>query len=105
MRREKLAEVARALVAEPGQQYAMMKKPNPIEGRPRGESGGGSYTPKERSIEDAFEQIRRENAGLTREQRRTQMRRQGQEEFNRVQNMSDAEWEAELGTIRGILKR
>ena len=74
----------------------MMKKP-PIEGLPRGEAGGGSFTKQEREVERALEQIRKENAGLTREQRRERMRIESEKEFNRGASMSDAEWE---GLIR-----
>lgn len=105
----------------PGQQYAGPKQPyNPMSGfsplipdpnQLVGSMGGpvsaaGKIAPKGRSqTEKAFEQVRKEGAGMTREQRREQMRQQGQEEFDRVQNMSDAEYEAELDAIRRALQR
>ncbi len=66
-------------------------------------------TPEELEVEKAFEQIRKESAGMTREQRREQrreqMRQQGQQEFNRVQDMSEADYQAQLDMIRGALRR
>ena len=93
MQYDKVAEVARALTEPPRQQYAIRLRKELIEGKGRGEGGGGSYTPKERAVEDAFEQMRRENAGLSREQRRERMRVESEKEFNRGANMSDAEWD------------
>ena len=105
MQYDKVAEVARALTEPPRQQYAIRLRKELIEGKGRGEGGGGSYTPKERAVEDAFEQMRRESAGMTRQQRQEQMRKQGAEEFNKVQDMDDATYGAELERIRKGLKR
>lgn len=82
----------------PGQAYAMdySKRTRGIpDAVPRGgEGGGGKFTAQEREVEKALEQIRRENAGLTREQRREKMRQEGEAEFQRGATMSDAEWDA-----------
>ena len=68
----------------------------------------GKGTPKEEptpsDVDTAFEQLRRENAGLTREQRRERMRQEGQKEFDDVQNMPDTAYEAELDRIRKGLR-
>lgn len=106
--------------ALPGQGYAMnIKDPRKIkEGVPKSQSktiepiapygtgatgpgaprlpaprGSVGMTPEELEVEKAFEQMRRENAGLTREQRREKMRIESEKEFNRGANMSDAEWD------------
>jgi len=99
----------------PGQQYAAAKPPwNPLQGfsmiipDPNAIAGGaGGVAPIARPVkgtskdsgsakatEKAFEQMRKENAGLTREQRREQMRIESEKEFNRFKDMSDAEWDA-----------
>jgi hypothetical protein len=112
----------------PGQQYAadkplfnpltgfspLIPDPNALVGSMAGPVSAAGRMPKikseakkptEREVEKAFEVIRKETAGMTREQRREQMREAGGQEFNRVQDMSDAEWAAELEQIRSILKR
>lgn len=81
----------------------ILPDPNAIAG---GASGAAPVkTRKLNEVEKAFEQVRKESQGLTREQRREQMRQQGQEEFNRVQSQTDAEWAAELNKIQDALRR
>jgi hypothetical protein len=98
------------LIPDPNQLVGSVAGPVSAAGRlPRikGEANPSTRAqkPTEREVEKAFEVIRKETAGMTREQRREQMREAGGQEFNRVQDMSDAEWAAELEQIRSILKR
>lgn len=102
----------------PGQQYAGGKPYNPLTGfnmlipdpnQLVGSVGGpvtagarmpkmkGSTTKKtaaEREVDQAFEQMRMQNQGLTREQRREKMLEESKKEFEQGANMSDAEWDA-----------
>ena len=107
----------------PGQQYAadkpfnpltgfspLIPDPNQLVGSMAGPVSGAGRMPRmprkptEREVEKAFEAVRKENAGLTREQRREQMRQEGQKEFEAGANMSDAEWDA-LVKASGLVPR
>lgn len=118
----------------PGQQYAGPKQPyNPMSGFsplipdpnqlvgsmagsvtggaripsavPKGAPKGRRMTKEEIEVEKAFEQYRKDSIGLTREQRQERAQKAADDEFNRIQEMSDADWMAEMNALRDALNK